>query len=829
MKTPKTEWNTVYISERIRESLREISKYALTVVVAPMGYGKTTSVGCFLSARIRSQHATVIRINIYSDNISLFWTSVQNAFADAGFESLKEFSLPTDAVGAGLLKEELCRAFSDEKPYYIFLDDYHLLKNERVTVFLCDLARIVPENVHFILATRNTVLKNEDVIRLGSALYTIDKETLSLNHTEISVYAERCGLELKDMQIDELLELCEGWFSAVYFALRSYAEYGHLPEGKRSIYEMFTSTLIDPLPAEEKEFLTVMGLADEFTLKMAENIAECGADTAKTLNGLIEQNSFITRLSDGETYRFHHIMKECAGRAFETFETQKQKTYLDRYGKWFEGQGQYIHALRFYEMNKDYDAVLNVIEKDAGILLASIGAERVIEDMKECSDEILKKHPNALLVLMRRMFTWRQIPVMMRCKALLEAAIEEQSDLTEEEKGNLLGERDLVMSFLQYNDIKAMSALHRSAAAQMTRPAVSMHNEGSWTFGSPSVLQMYHREAGALEEEQAAMNECMPYYYKLMNGHGQGAELIMEAEAAFLQCCFEDAEISLEKARTRASEHHQVNMELCCDFLESRLSLCRMSRDHRPEEKRAKLIRLHYPMWLNINDCICAYYYALRLECDRIPALFKEHRLSEVSFLMPGKPMMELVENQVYLAQGEYVKVIGRSEGLLGLCEAMHYALVKLHILIQTAAAYEKLGKRNTALDLIKKAVELAHPDGFIMPFAENDLYISSLLQEYPAGERDEFIEKIISEGKAYRKKLQGGVSPALLSLSEKELEIVKRIVERRSNKEIAEELFLSEGTVKQYANRIYAKLSIEGDHHNKRRLLAELLYSQSD
>ena len=67
------------------------------------------------------------------------------------------------------------------------------------------------------------------------------------------------------------------------------------------------------------------------------------------------------------------------------------------------------------------------------------------------------------------------------------------------------------------------------------------------------------------------------------------------------------------------------------------------------------------------------------------------------------------------------------------------------------------------------------------------------------------------------------------MSLSEKELEIVKRIVERRSNKEIAEELFLSEGTVKQYATRIYAKLSIEGDHHNKRRLLAELLYSQSD
>ena len=36
--------------------------------------------------------------------------------------------------------------------------------------------------------------------------------------------------------------------------------------------------------------------------------------------------------------------------------------------------------------------------------------------------------------------------------------------------------------------------------------------------------------------------------------------------------------------------------------------------------------------------------------------------------------MMELIENQVYLAQGAYTKVIGRSEGQLAVCEAMHYA-----------------------------------------------------------------------------------------------------------------------------------------------------------
>jgi len=830
MKTmkPETHWNTIYISERIRESLREISNYALTVVMAPMGYGKTTAVNSFLNGRVLSQHAKVIRISIYSDNISLFWNSVQNAFADAGFSSLTEFAIPADTVGAGLLKEELLRAFSEDEVYYVFLDDYHLLKNERVTVFLCDLCRMLPENVHFIVASRNEVLKNEDVVRLGASLHTIDKETLSLNHTEISAYAQQCGMELKDTQVDEILDTCEGWFSAVYFALRSYADYGHLPEGKHSIYEMFTSTLIAPLPDEKKEFIMVMGLADEFDVEMADFVTEIPGGTAEILAELVEQNSFVTALYDGRTYRFHHMMKECASRVFETLPDEKQKRYLKRYGKWYEQCGQYIHALRFYQRSNAYEEALEVIEKDAGILLASIGAEKVLDNFDKCSDEMLKKNPNALLVLMRRMFTWRQIPAMMRCKGLLEAAIAEDAQMSEEERGNLLGERDLVMSFLQYNDIKAMSTLHRSAATQMKRPAVSMHNEGSWTFGSPSVLMMYHREAGALEEEQAAMDECMPYYYRLMNGHGQGAELIMQAETEFMRCRYDDAVITLERARARAAEHRQVNMELCCDFLESRLSLFRKGLCERPEGKREALSRLHYPMWLNINDCTCAYYYALRSECDRIPALFREHRLTQVNFLMPCRPMMELVENQVLLAQGEALKVIGRSDALLKMSEAMHYHLVAIHICIQTAAAYETLGKRGEAADLLEKGLAMAEPDGIRVPFVENYSYLKDTFERRENGSRDSFAGSITAEGEAYVRRLRGNISPGLSDLSDREMEIVKLIASHHSNKEIAEQLFLSEGTVKQYANRIYAKLSIEGDHHNKRRMLAELLDSKN-
>ena len=62
--------------------------------------------------------------------------------------------------------------------------------------------------------------------------------------------------------------------------------------------------------------------------------------------------------------------------------------------------------------------------------------------------------------------------------------------------------------------------------------------------------------------------------------------------------------------------------------------------------------------------------------------------------------------------------------------------------------------------------------------------------------------------------------------LSSRETEIACLIVDHLSNREIAEKLFLSEGTIKQYVNQIYSKLMISGDTRTKRKQLIELISS---
>ena len=662
---PKAKWNlnTIYISERLQESLRPISRCALTTVVAPMGYGKTTAVEWYLAERARAEEISVIRISVYSANLAIFWRSVQDAFARAGFDLLRDYDCPSDAAGGGLLIEDLCHALAGERACYIFLDDFHLLTSRRAAGFLCALAARLPANVHLILASRDVFLSAAAIVRLGAKVYQIGVEQLRLNHTELAVYISRCGTELSDEQIESLLYYSEGWFSAVYLNLRMYSEHGVLADRSSDISSIFTAAMIDPLPEKQREFLAVMGLADEFTVEMAQDIMQTG-DAAELLAALTGQNAFVRRLPDGVTYRFHHMMKECALRVFLTLPQERRNDCRRRFGAWYEQHRQYLHAMQAYYQSGDYHALLRVVQQDAGILLSSLDPKNVLDFLDKCPEDTLKAHPAALLVLMRSMFNWRQIPKMLELKALLLSAIDDNGELSEAERGNLLGECDLIMSFLSYNDISAMSHLHRSASAQMSRIAISIHKSGGWTFGSPSVLMMFHRAPGKMQSELADMDECMPHYYKITDGHGQGAEKIMRAEAAFAQGRFTDAHIELESAYARIEGNGQENMALCCDFLAWRLSLCApVETRYSFQQRREQLLRQHNAAWLNILDAASAYYHALLGKTERIPEVFSAHRLSSISILAPGKPMAEMIENQVLLAQGAYAKVIGRSEG----------------------------------------------------------------------------------------------------------------------------------------------------------------------
>ena len=198
--------------------------------------------------------------------------------------------------------------------------------------------------------------------------------------------------------------------------------------------------------------------------------------------------------------------------------------------------------------------------------------------------------------------------------------------------------------------------------------------------------------------------------------------------------------------------------------------------------------------------------------------------------MFPATPMLHTFYNQLLLAQGEWTALLARR----GECERLygiyHNVLCEIWLHIQLAAALECLGRHAEALGALTKALELALPDGIFMPFAESEAHIFGLLKELHGtsvyGPEIGRILLLAEQFRTAREKIRRehlGESETY-GLSERELAIARLAAQRKTNLEIAKELHLAEGTVRNQLSRIFDKLGLLGDGKNKRILLEDLL-----
>ena len=64
-------------------------------------------------------------------------------------EQIISIAKDVSASGAALLLDDLCTALAGEREIDLFLDDFHLLRDEQAAAFLCALANRLPGNVNF--------------------------------------------------------------------------------------------------------------------------------------------------------------------------------------------------------------------------------------------------------------------------------------------------------------------------------------------------------------------------------------------------------------------------------------------------------------------------------------------------------------------------------------------------------------------------------------------------------------------------------------------------------------------------------------------------------
>lgn len=810
--------HSLYFSERLTAVLKRITDYPLTVIEAPMGYGKTTAVKDYVT----NSGFGVLWQTVY-DNVDVhFWSGFCKLFAELDFAcsvKLAEYGLPEDST-TRREAVDLIAGIEREGAILLVIDDYHLLTKTDIHDFIVYLAKNEIPDFHVVLTTRMASLDKLDELKLKGLAQHITQTLLELPPTEIVRYYQKCGVRLKPEEANNLYAYTEGWISALYLCLLGYLQDGRL-EKTANLQELLAKAVFRPLTGELKDFLLHICLFDHFTLSQAQAMWPKD-NAAALLKQLLKQNAFIQFDTRRQVYYMHNIFTSYL-RDFFAGQTEKTKRKIwQAAGEWYANEENYLAAMESFCQAGDFDRLLTALELDKGNSINSEYKETIIRYFGKCPGEIKQTHPVAGLVYARELLIFGETELfILQCQEL-ERDIAQIADKTM--RSWLTGELELVYMFTKYNDIGAMAEHVRKAAELLQGSSKLCDNNTPWTLGAPSILYMFYRKSGELQQEIQSLAAIMPLYYKLTADHGLGVEYVMEAERYYYKGDFENAEIVSYKALRMAKAGRQTGSIVCVLFLQLQVAFVQGDLTvalKLLEEIRAEIRASRQLLYLHTADLCEAFVFAHLGQPDKLAAWIETGDFTASRLLAPVLAYFNIIYGRVLLITGQERKLLGVADHFMDIAAFCPNLLSQIYTNIYTAAANTKLFRREEALSVLKQALDLALPDNVIMPFVENADLIQPLLEDLSrTGVYREKTVQIIKLSENYQQAISTmnesifdeAVKPKLAA---REREIALLVVDGLTNREIAAGLNISENTVKTQLKRIFEKLGI-----NSRALL---------
>jgi len=803
---------TLYMRKEMIQVMDKIWHFPLTVVESPMGYGKTTAVKEYL----KGCDATVLWQTLTEDSVSGFWngfTRLLKKIDTLCAENLIKLGFPTNSISMDEAMECM-ESIQFPRPTVMVIDDYHLLSSEAVDKFIETLVKTENSNLHLVIISRVMFGENTLELALKGYCYVIDRSNLEFSPDEIVNYYKLCGINLKPDEVVSLYSYTEGWVSALYLCMLSFLQEGHV-EQQASLYELIEKVVYQNCTADEKKLLVAICIFDNFTLAQAKIMWD-KKNTEEILRQLVVKNAFIKYDTGNKTYQMHNIfasyLREILGRQG----AKSQQAIFRAAGEWYMSVKDYIHAMDCFYKAADFDHLLAAMEIDKGNNINFEHKEILMKYFNECPVEIKRKHPIAALLYAAELFIYNEKEMFTAQCEEIGSYIEMMQD--EKAKKRLSGELELLYSFTKYNDIMAMSTYHRNAYKMLDLPSELFDNKASWTFGSPSVLYMFYRQSGELEQEVNNLIECMPYYCHITGGHGSGAECVMQAEHYYYKGDFEQAEISIYKAKYIAEAQHQWAIILCAIFLQMRLAFIKgdlPSVMDLLQQMNANINQYGSAVFAHTANLCEGFIYSGMKQKRKIPDWITTGRLQESGLPFPSYGFFNIVYGKTLLLAGDYLKLIGIAEQFIAAAEIFPNLLGSVYTHIYTAAAHYQLKHDEEALFSLKQGIDIAAADQLVMPFVENGEYILPLL--IPLEKEEAYTAFVSSVRKLYAqihenvKGMTGHLEKdgVKAHLTDREKEIAELVINGLSNRVIAETLNIAEVTVKKALQNVYAKVGV--------------------
>jgi ATP/maltotriose-dependent transcriptional regulator MalT len=757
-----------------------------------------------------------------------------------------------------------------EQRVVLFLDDLHFVQSPEVLEILDWLVNYAPRTLQQVIGSREKPRLRLSGLSVRRELFELDMRQLRFDPEEAAqFYRERLGQDLSKRDLERLLSKTEGWPAALELValalsgLTDRSEFiGHLAGTDSSLVEYLGEVLLSRLDERTRTFVFRISMFDRISGSLAQALGE--ADAEQRLQGLRLRNLFLIPLDRSGTWlRFHHLVGEFFRERYRRTEPVQARECLQRGGRWLHANGYVEEAVNCMIRAQDWEQATRWVAESVEELVFRRGYHQtILRWMNALPDADIDRYP---AIRTQYAFALAFYP---RHREY-EAQIHRLQQLVQSQEAQPTCDAQVISEVrCAVELLTAMSAGLRDegkrggelAAAWLARwPDESLRRKG--VMGN--VLAFGHNAAGQISrgleviaETRRWLEQSEGYYALAWTGYLEGvlrlkrgdyleARLDISSGLELVErellghpgqkCMFhallggiayEFDEIApavehIERAMGGISECSHADAVIVAYLTQARLQRLRgdessalvILREGQDLGRRRRLPRVTFS--LAAEECADlarvgryeeARLVAVRFDFNELPAPGGTSGLASDKALRAASR---------YLLRQSPKQVVESLNDAIESSQQRGLAHRSVELLLVRALAHKQGGEVASALTDLHQALTLAAPRQYLRVFLDEGPEIASLVDALDL----ERLGNSPAVPLARRLQLARGTpgnqgrstgSGLGEQLTRREVSILKRLESGLSNKEIAEAIFVSEGTLKWHLHNVYNKLNVK-------------------
>jgi ATP/maltotriose-dependent transcriptional regulator MalT len=756
----------------------------------------------------------------------------------------------------------------------VFLDDLHVLQDEASRATIDWLVNYSPKLIQYVLGSREEIALRLGSLRVQGRLVEVEARNLQFTAEEAADFcSRRLGASLPESELRSLIAKTEGWPAALELAtlaLEGAADHANLiarfAGSDRDVVDYLGDVLLRRLDPELRRFACGVALFDRFDASLAAAALQTTvADAQARLSDLHRRRLFLVALDrGGRWFRFHQLIGEFLSHAFAA-DGEPVGACVLRGARWLWAQGEVEAAIDAAIRARAFDEATAWVAEAVEDLIYRRGYHQtILRWMNALPANCVDRYPTIRIhYAFALAFSPRQTEVdaqLHRLRAIcddlaakpapdlaliaeIRCALELQASISTALRDDGVGARDQALAWMErWPDAdplrrgSAASALafgYKTAGdldaglAAVHEARSAMEQADGWYHVSWNVFveAMILMKRGDYLGARRVCKDGLEICTRHLGGHPvQGA--LMHSALGAIAYEFDETAVAashLEQAMSHGADYAPADAAIMAYLTQARLLRLRgdvngalaVLREGQEIGERRRLERLC--LMLAAEECTWLCRQERFEEAKTIAARHGFDRVEAGGHDMHTEKGFRVASR--YVVRQSPGSVIAALTPALERCRERGFHRRRVELLTIKAIAHRYNAEPAAASACLVEALGEAAPRGYLRMFLDDLDELAPVIEKLgadairgtEAGAMVRRLRQALEDADRTRASSGAAKKPALVEeLSKREIVILKRLESGMSNREIAESLFITEGTLKWHLTNVYGKLAVK-------------------